>query len=84
MKYNFLILLKEVLLYLLIVFEFVWCVLGYNKIFDQTTNPIGGWLNSYTDSSKVQVAPQETEISSYKIGARDTEIDEEAFEDFDL
>ena len=51
--------------------------LGYNKIFDQTTNPIGGWLNSYTDSSKVQVAPQETEISSYKIGARDTEINEE-------
>ena len=58
--------------------------LGYNKIFDQPTNPIGGWLNSFTDSSKVQVAPQETEISSYKIGARDTEIDEEVFEDFDL
>ena len=55
--------------------------LGFNKIFDQTTNPIGGWLNGYSDSSKVQVAPQETEISSYKIGARDTEIDEEAFDD---
>jgi hypothetical protein len=36
------------------------------------------------DSSKVQVAPQETEISSYKIGARDTEISDEAFEDFNL
>lgn len=58
--------------------------LGYDKIFDQPTNPIGGWLNSFTDSSKVQVAPQETEISSYKIGARDTEIGEEEFEDFDL
>ena len=58
--------------------------LGYDKIFDQTTNPIGGWLNSYTDSSKVQVAPQETEISSYKIGARDTEINEQEFDDFDL
>tara|TARA_R110001592_G_scaffold6516_1_gene34921 strand:- start:1925 stop:3001 length:1077 start_codon:yes stop_codon:yes gene_type:complete len=58
--------------------------LGFDKIFDQTTNPIGGWLNSYTDSSKVQVAPQETEISSYKIGARDTEINEQEFEDFNL
>ena len=58
--------------------------LGYNKIFDTSTNPIGGWLNSFTDSSKVQVAPQETEISSYKIGARDTEISSSEFEDFDL
>jgi ribonucleoside-diphosphate reductase beta chain len=58
--------------------------LGYDKIFDQSTNPIGGWLNSFTDSSKVQVAPQETEISSYKIGARDTEISSEEFDDFDL
>jgi len=41
-------------------------------------------LNSFTDRYKVQVAPQETEISSYKIGARDKEIDEEVFEDFDL
>ena len=58
--------------------------LGFNKIFDAPTNPIGGWLNSFSDSSKVQVAPQETEISSYKIGARDTEIAEEEFADFDL
>ncbi len=58
--------------------------LGYNKIFDQPTNPIGGWLNSFNDSSKVQVAPQETEISSYKIGARDTEINESEFANFDL
>jgi ribonucleotide reductase beta subunit family protein with ferritin-like domain len=58
--------------------------LGYDKIFDQPTNPIGGWLNSFSDSSKVQVAPQETEISSYKIGARDTEINEAEFSDFDL
>ena len=58
--------------------------LGHDKIFDAPTNPIGGWLNSFSDSSKVQVAPQETEISSYKIGARDTEISESEFEDFDL
>jgi len=41
-------------------------------------------LNSFSDSSKVQVAPQETEISSYKIGARDTDINESEFDEFEL
>ena len=58
--------------------------LGYKKIFNQNTNPISGWLDSYLDSSKVQVAPQETEISAYKIGARNTTIDEDAFSDIKL
>lgn len=58
--------------------------LGYDKIFDVKSNPIGGWLDSYMDSSKVQVAPQETEISSYKIGARNTEIKDKEFENFSL
>jgi len=58
--------------------------LGFDKIFDAPTNPIGGWLNSFSDSSKVQVAPQETEISSYKIGARDTDINESEFDEFEL
>jgi ribonucleoside-diphosphate reductase beta chain len=58
--------------------------LGYKKMFNQKDNPISGWLDSYMDSSKVQVAPQETEISSYKIGARNTDINEEEFEGFSL
>jgi len=58
--------------------------LGYKKLFNQKDNPISGWLDSYLDSSKVQVAPQETEISAYKIGARDTNITEEVFEDIEL
>jgi ribonucleoside-diphosphate reductase beta chain len=58
--------------------------LGYKKIFNQKDNPISGWLDSYMDSSKVQVAPQETEISSYKIGARNTDINESEFEGFSL
>ena len=58
--------------------------LGFDKIFDAPTNPISGWLNSFSDSSKVQVAPQETEISSYKIGARDTDINESEFDEFEL
>jgi ribonucleoside-diphosphate reductase beta chain len=58
--------------------------LGYKKLFNQKGNPISGWLDSYLDSSKVQVAPQETEISTYKIGARDTSIDDATFEDIKL
>jgi ribonucleoside-diphosphate reductase beta chain len=58
--------------------------LGYKKIYNQKENPISGWLDSYMDSSKVQVAPQETEISSYKIGARDTSISDDDFADIKL
>ena len=58
--------------------------LGYKKIFNQKENPISGWLDSYLDSSKVQVAPQETEISAYKIGARDTNISEDSFDNIKL
>lgn len=58
--------------------------LGLKKLYNQKENPIGGWLDSYMDSSKVQVAPQETEISSYKIGARNTEFKKEEFEGFVL
>ena len=58
--------------------------LGYKKVFNQTNNPISGWLDSYLDSSKVQVAPQETEISAYKIGARDTSVSDNDFSDIEL
>lgn len=58
--------------------------LGLKKIYNVKENPIAGWLDSYLDSSKVQVAPQETEISAYKIGARNTNIDEDVFSDIKL
>jgi ribonucleoside-diphosphate reductase beta chain len=58
--------------------------LGLKKIHNVKENPIAGWLDSYLDSSKVQVAPQETEISTYKIGARDTNISEDIFDDIKL
>jgi ribonucleoside-diphosphate reductase beta chain len=58
--------------------------LGYKKIWNQKDNPISGWLDSYLDSSKVQVAPQETEISAYKIAARDTSISDNEFSDLSL
>ena len=58
--------------------------LGYKKIFNQKDNPIAGWMDSYMDSSKVQTAPQETELQSYKIGARKTDISDDDFNDLKL
>jgi ribonucleoside-diphosphate reductase beta chain len=50
--------------------------MGYKKMFDQKVNPLSGWLDQYLDESKTQVAPQEKEITSYKIAAFDSTIDE--------
>lgn len=58
--------------------------LGYDKIFDIKKNPLGSWYDAYMDSKKVQVAPQETNITSYKIGARNTEVDLGQFKSFEL
>ncbi len=58
--------------------------LGYKKLYPNTkTNPLAGWLDSYYDSKKLQVAPQETELSSYVKGIDNT-ISENAFDDFKL
>lgn len=58
--------------------------LGYKPIFDIKTNPLGNWAEEYFDSSKVQVAPQEKSITSYKIGALNMDIDEEKFSGIEL
>jgi ribonucleoside-diphosphate reductase beta chain len=58
--------------------------LGYKKLYPAAkTNPLAGWLDSYYDSKKLQVAPQETELSSYVKGIDNT-ISENAFDDFKL
>ena len=58
--------------------------LGYKKLYPNTkTNSLSGWLDSYYDSKKLQVAPQETELSSYVKGIDNT-ISENAFDDFKL
>lgn len=46
-------------------------------------NPIP-WINHYLTSDRVQVAPQETEISSYLVGQIDNRIQENDFEDIIL
>jgi len=58
--------------------------LGYNKIFATKKNPLGSWYDAFMNSDKVQVAPQETNISSYKIGARDTQVDMSSFASIEL
>ena len=53
--------------------------MGYKKLYNAKGNPLSGWLDSFYDSKKIQVAPQETEISSYVKGV-DNKIDESVFD----
>lgn len=51
--------------------------------YDIKTNPLP-WMDSYINSDNVQVAPQETEISSYLVGAIDSEVNTDDFSDFSI
>lgn len=44
-------------------------------------NPIAGWTEPWMNSEAVQVAPQEHEITSYKIGASTNDLDDMSFSD---
>jgi len=56
-----------------------------DPIFKQSTNPLP-WINHWLDSDNVQVAPQETEITSYLVSAIDNTMsaDDNDFDDFTL
>lgn len=57
---------------------------GLPAIFaDAKTNPIP-WINTWLSSDNVQVAPQETEISSYLVGQIDADLSDNDFDDFEL
>ena len=57
---------------------------GFDPIFkDAKSNPLP-WMNAWLVSDNVQVAPQESEISSYLVGAIDSEVDTDDFGDFSL
>ena len=47
-------------------------------------NPIAGWTQAWMQSESVQVAPQEHEITSYKIGASKNDLAELDFGDIEL
>ena len=59
--------------------------LGLVPIFAKCTNPLP-WINHWLDSDNVQVAPQETEITSYLVSAIDNTMDanDTDFGDFKL
>ncbi len=57
--------------------------LGFDAPFDIKSNPLP-WMNAYLVSDNVQVAPQETEISSYLVGQVDSTVASDDFDDFDL
>lgn len=52
--------------------------IGYKSLFEKTENPFT-WMEHWLSSKSVEVAPQETEISSYVIGALNKNIEEEFF-----
>lgn len=47
-------------------------------------SPIGGWITPWMDSESVQVAPQESEITSYKVFASKSDVSTEDFSDLGL
>jgi ribonucleoside-diphosphate reductase beta chain len=57
--------------------------IGFDAPFDIKSNPLP-WMNAYLVSDNVQVAPQETEISSYLVGQVDSTVEADDFDDFDL
>lgn len=50
---------------------------------DASNNPIP-WINAWLSSDNVQVAPQETEISSYLVGQVDSNVSSDDFDGFSL
>lgn len=57
--------------------------LGFDELFPTKQNPLP-WMNAWLVSDNVQVAPQESEISSYLVGQIDNEVGDGDFDDFDF
>ncbi len=57
--------------------------LNIKPLFKNTSNPLP-WINHWLDSDSVQVAPQETEITSYLVSAIDKSIDSDDFSELNL
>ncbi|EXJ11082.1 MULTISPECIES: class Ia ribonucleoside-diphosphate reductase subunit beta [Nitrincola] len=57
--------------------------LNLDEIFPARQNPLP-WMNAWLVSDNVQVAPQESEISSYLVGQIDNDVETEDFDGFDL
>jgi len=56
---------------------------GFEEVFESRQNPLP-WMNAWLSSDNVQVAPQESEISSYLVGQIDNSLEDGDFDDFDF
>jgi ribonucleoside-diphosphate reductase beta chain len=57
--------------------------IGFDPIFEKTNNPIN-WINAWTNSESLQVAPQESEIESYNKAAVNNDLGDSDFGDFNF
>ncbi|VAW48632.1 Ribonucleotide reductase of class Ia (aerobic), beta subunit [hydrothermal vent metagenome] len=57
--------------------------INLTPIFESRSNPLP-WMNHWLVSDNVQVAPQESEISSYLVGQVDSKVDSDDFSEFSL
>ena len=57
--------------------------IGIKPLYNRTSNPLP-WMANWLNSDNVQVAPQETEISSYLVGAIDSTVDTNDFGGMEL
>jgi ribonucleoside-diphosphate reductase beta chain len=55
--------------------------ISLDPIFEKTNNPIN-WINAWTNSESLQVAPQESEIETYNKGAVNNDLNDSDFGDF--
>lgn len=56
---------------------------GFEPLYGKPSNPLP-WMDDYLQSKSVQVAPQETEITSYLTGSVDTNIGDDFLGELDL
>ena len=56
---------------------------GIEKVYNMGTNPLP-WTQAWITGGSVQVAPQETEISSYVIGGTKQDVEQDTFKGFSL
>lgn len=57
--------------------------IGLEGVFEKTKNPIP-WINTWLSNDAAQPAPQETEITSYNVGAIKSDLGQSDFSDFDF
>jgi ribonucleoside-diphosphate reductase beta chain len=59
-------------------------LLGYESDYKHASQDNMPWTKKWISGGDVQVAPQETQITSYRIGVLDTAVNENAFEGYKL